>query len=446
MTAASPVFEKMTYEQASALLESRKPAGMQMGLERMRKMLQLLGNPQTRLRTIHIAGTNGKGSTAAMIRSILTAAGYRTGLYDSPAVTGLRDTITVDGVPISPSRFAALTQRMMELEPQLGEAGPLTEFEFTTALALTYFMEESTDLCVVECGLGGRDDATNVIPPPLAAVLTPIALDHTAMLGERVEEIAAVKCGICKPPCTVVVSPGQSPEALGVILETAAVRGLTVRMPNPTAAPMAEQGLGYCVFDYDGGRYRLPLTGVFQRDNALTALETVACLAEKGYPVAAEAKTAGLAAVVMPCRQEILRREPLLMLDGAHNPHGVGALADTLAQLPEAGTLTMLMGMLRDKNTAACAALLGPLCARVICCTPSGTTRALPGRELAEGLRPFCGDVAVAERPADAVALARDKAASGPQLIAGSYYLCGELRPFLLKNAVISPVVDASRR
>ena len=145
----------MTYEQASALLESRKPAGMQMGLERMRKMLQLLGNPQTRLRTIHIAGTNGKGSTAAMIRSILTAAGYRTGLYDSPAVTGLRDTITVDGVSISPSRFAALTQRMMELEPQLGEAGPLTEFEFTTALALTYFMEEGTDLCVVECGWVG---------------------------------------------------------------------------------------------------------------------------------------------------------------------------------------------------------------------------------------------------------------------------------------------------
>lgn len=215
----------MTYSQATALLEARKAAGMQMGLERMTAAMELLGRPQERLRVVHIAGTNGKGSTGAMIRSILTSAGYRVGGYESPAVTGLRDTITIGGEGIREERFAALTQRLLALEPRFEELGRLTEFEFTTALAYLYFAEEKTDLCVVECGLGGRDDATNVIGPPLAAVLTPVALDHTALLGDTIQEITAVKCGICKPPCTVISSPGQTAEALGVIMETAAAGG-----------------------------------------------------------------------------------------------------------------------------------------------------------------------------------------------------------------------------
>lgn len=160
-----------------------------------------------------------------MIRSILTSAGYRVGGYESPAVTGLRDIITIGGEGIREERFAALTQRLLALEPRFEELGRLTEFEFTTALAYLYFAEEKTDLCVVECGLGGRDDATNVIGPPLAAVLTPVALDHTALLGDTIQEITTVKCGICKPPCTVISSPGQTAEALGVIMETAAAGG-----------------------------------------------------------------------------------------------------------------------------------------------------------------------------------------------------------------------------
>lgn len=423
----------MTYSQAAALLEARKAAGMQLGLKRMEAMLELLDRPQDRLRIVHVAGTNGKGSTAAMLRAMLTAAGYRVGGYESPAVTGLRDTILVDGAPIPESAFAALAEEILEREPRLRELGPLTEFEFTTALAYLYFAREKTDLCVVECGLGGRDDATNAIGPPLAAVLTPVALDHTALLGGTIEEITAVKCGICKPPCAVVVSPGQPPEALGVILQTAAKKGLTVRMPNPAAAPIAEQRPGRLVFDYVGRRYTLGLTGRFQRDNALTALEAAACLEEKGFPIPAEARAAGLAGVVMPCRQEILRREPLLMLDGAHNPHGIAALAETLEELPEAGSLTLLTGMLRDKNTAACAARLGPLCRRIVCCTPGGTDRALSGETLAAQLRPFCREVTAASSPAQGLALALEQADGGPLLIAGSFYLCRELRPELLE-------------
>ncbi len=421
----------MTYSQATALLEARKAAGMQMGLERMTAAMELLGRPQERLRVVHIAGTNGKGSTGAMIRSILTSAGYRVGGYESPAVTGLRDIITIGGEGIREERFAALTQRLLALEPRFEELGRLTEFEFTTALAYLYFAEEKTDLCVVECGLGGRDDATNVIGPPLAAVLTPVALDHTALLGDTIQEITAVKCGICKPPCTVISSPGQTAEALGVIMETAAARGLTVRIPNAAAAPITEEEPGRLAFVYGGRRYILRLTGSFQRDNALTALEVASCLEEKGFSIPDEAKEAGLAGVVMPCRQEILRRTPLLMLDGAHNPHGLAALAETLRRMPEAGSLTLLVGMLRDKNTAACAALLGPLCRHIVCCTPGGTDRALPGEELAAQMRPYCPETIAAAAPGEALELAWEKAAGGPLLIAGSFYLCRELRPRL---------------
>ena len=268
----------MTYSEALTAIDALKPGGMKWGLARMERILALCGHPERRLRFVHVAGTNGKGSTARMIQSILTAAGYRTGLYASPAVTGLRDTITVDGEPIPETNFAGLTETLLSHREEMGDAGGLSEFELVTALAFLYFAGRHTDLCVVECGLGGLDDATNVIPPPLAAVLTPISLDHTAVLGGTVTAIAEKKCGIFKPPCAVVTSPAQDEEALGVILERAAALGLTVRLPSAATAPLREEALGRTAFSYDGMEIVLPLTGGFQRDNALTAIETVRAL------------------------------------------------------------------------------------------------------------------------------------------------------------------------
>ena len=261
---------------------------------------------------------------------------------------------------------------------------------------------------------------------PLAAVITPVALDHTAWLGGTAEEIAAHKCGIIKAPCGVVTAPDQDPDALAVIWETAARQGLTVRQPGTGAAPLLEASLGRTVFAYGEKRYTLPLTGAFQRDNALTALETVDCLRDKGYTFTEEAVAAGLAGAYLPCRQEVLRPDPLVLADGAHNPHGVAALADTLRR-----HRPQVIGMLGDKDTAACAALLAPLCAHIVCCAPANA-RALPAEELAEQLRPGCGDVRTAGSPRQALRLAEELTHGGDLLVAGSFFLAAELRPLLL--------------
>ena len=420
----------MDFSQALAAIDALKPTGMLMGLERMRRLLALLGSPQDTLKVVHVAGTNGKGSTARMIQCMATAAGWRTGLYASPAVTGIRDTITIDGVPIPEADFAALTEEILALRPRLEEVGGLSEFELTTAMAYGYFARKGTQLCIVECGLGGREDATNVLSAPLLAVLTPIALDHTAILGDTLEAIAANKCGILKPPAGVVTAPGQAAEALGVILEEAARKGVTVYSPNGAAATLLEEGLGGLRFSYGSQSYSLPLTGAFQMENALTALEAVRLLGNLGFPIAEDARKRGLAEATMPCRQEVVSRHPLRILDGAHNPHGVAALRDSLVKYLPGAPLTMVMGMLRDKDTAACAALLGPLCSRVICCTPDNP-RALDAAELAELIRPCCRQVEVIPDPEAAWRQAVSTAGDTPVLAAGSFYLCACLRPLL---------------
>ena len=423
----------MTYEEALTRLEALQPGGMKMGLERMKRALERLGHPERQLQVVHVAGTNGKGSTARMIQAMATAAGYRTGLYSSPAVTGLRDTITVDGEAISPAAFAAGTARILALLPQLEEVGGLSAFELTTLLALWYFAEQKTDLCVVECGMGGRTDATNVFDQPLAVVITPISLDHTAWLGESVEAIALQKCGIIRPGRPVITTPVQDSEALAVILEQAAEQGTTVRMPALPAGPPDELDWGRTAFTWRGNRMVLPLTGAFQQENACLAWETAQALEDAGFRIPDEVKVKGLTAATIPCRQERIGREPFIVVDGAHNPQGVAALARTLRQLPPPGPLTAVMGMLRDKDTAACAAMLGPLCARIICCPPA-SPRALTGEELADRLRPFCPAVEAAASPLEALRRAQTLADGGPLLVAGSFYLAAELRPFLTEG------------
>lgn len=421
----------MTYFEAEQYLEALKPGGMKLGLERMERILSLLGNPQKKLRVVHITGTNGKGSTACMIQHIATAAGYRTGLYGSPAVTGLRDTITIDGVPVSPADFARLVETIAALADDMGEAGGLSEFELTTALALLYFAEQGAELCVLECGLGGRDDATNCIPPPLAAVFTPISLDHTAILGSRVEEIAAVKSGIIKKPCSIISSPGQSPEALAVIMERAAEQGGTVRIPNRAAARILSEEWGDLHFTYDGEDYRLPMNGAFQVDNALTAVEVVRCLQEKGFAMEGEAIRNGLASSRLPCRQEVVCRRPLILMDGAHNPDGVRGFVSSLERLLPTKEGTLLIGMLRDKDTACCVEMLAPLFAHVVCTKPANP-RAIEPALLARQIGEACMDVMVEPDPLKALALARQKAGENPLIVSGSFFLCGDLRPYLL--------------
>ena len=425
---------RMKPEQALRAIEALRPAGMKWGLDRMRRALALCGHPESTLRFVHVAGTKGKGSTARMIQCILSAAGFRTGLYSSPAVTGVRDTVTVDGQPISGEDFSALTERLLALSGQMGEEGALTEFELVTVLALLYFSQKKVDVAVLECGLGGRDDATNVIPPPLAAVLTPVSLDHTAVLGNTVELIAKQKCGILKAPCAVVTSPVQDEEALGVLYEQAAHLGLTVRVPARAGSTLLSTELGRTVFTYDGMILELPLTGAFQRDNALTAIETVRALVPHGFAVSEQAIASGLRRATLPCRQEVLCRDPLVLLDGAHNPQCAAALADTLEQVGRRD-FTLILGMLADKDYPRCVALLLPFCRRILCCTPD-SPRALPGRELAEAIRRQAPSfpVEIADTPQKALALAQTDGGRTPLLATGSFLVAGPVRGLLMEN------------
>ena len=418
----------MTFEEALRYYEELQGGGIRLGLARMERAMELAGNTHRRLRVVHIAGTNGKGSTARMIQSMLTAAGWRVGLFSSPAVTGVCDTMTVDGVPIPAETFAALTATWRDRQPLMGDCGTLSEFEMLTALALEWFYSERVDICVLECGLVGQEYATNVCTPPLAAVLTPIALDHTAFLGDTVEAIAAVKCGIIKAPCQVITSPAQSPEALAVIYEQVAQKGLTVRQPARGAATLLSQRAGEITFAFAGEAYTVPLGGAFQVDNALMALETVEALSNL-FPVDTAAKKQGLAAATLPCRQEVVSRTPLRLIDGAHNPHGIAALAEALQG--EAKPLTLLFGMLRDKDTAACAALLAPLAARVVCCTPP-SPRALPATELAaQFYTAGVAEVHAVDNPTEALALAQQLAGDNPLVVGGSFYTAAAVRPHL---------------
>lgn len=396
-----------------------------MGLERMEALMAALGNPHRRLRVVHVAGTNGKGSVARMMQSVLTTAGFMTACYTSPAFPSHRYGITIDGQPIGKQDFALVLEDIQQADNthRIG----LSEFEALTAAALLYFARQRVDICVLECGLGGLTDATNICPPPLAAVITPISLDHTQLLGQTVQEIAAQKCGIIKAPCTVVSSPDQSPEALGVIYETAARQGLKVLVPNRGAAALEAENFGELTFSYAGQTYTLPFSGDFQIGNALTAIETVQCLRDKGFPVSPEAMVAGLAAATLPCRQQVLSREPLILLDGAHNPQAISALACTLKRLLGEQPLTLVLGMLRDKDTALCANTLAPLCRQIFCCTPPNP-RALPAAQLAAQIKPLPGlSVSVAEDPHQAFQLARQT--GNPMVVTGSFYLASLFCP-----------------
>lgn len=425
----------MTFQEAIEYLDALRVGGMRLGLDRLRRALVSAGDPQRRLRVIHVAGTNGKGSTARMIQSILTAAGWRVGAFSSPAVTGVCDTVTLDGVGLTEERFAALVTKWKEIQDGLDEAARLTEFELLTAVAFTCFAEERVDVCVLECGMGGRCDATNVCPPPLAAVFTPIDLDHTAFLGDTVEEIARQKSGIIKPPCAVITAPSQSPDALAVLFEEAAAHGLTVRQPNRRAATVLPAPIGTVRFAFDGAEFTLPLGGEFQVDNALTALETVRALAPCGLAADADACRLGLANATLPCREEAVCRAPLIVLDGAHNPHGMEGVAALLQRMKEEGEVTLLFGMLRDKDTAACVAQVAPYVTRVVCCTPPNT-RALPAAQLAAQFADAgIGEVYAVEDPTDAWEYARHLAADTPLFVGGSFYTASAVRPFALAFA-----------
>lgn len=430
----------MTTQQAIEALHALPRMGQGTpGLARMQNLCDHLGNPEKELQCIHIAGTNGKGSLAAMTSSILTAAGYKTGLTISPYVVDFRERFQIDGEMIPPRTLANLTEKVLDaidaIEAEGGEKP--VEFEAVTALAFLWFAREKCDLVVLETGLGGRCDATNVVPHKLVAAITKIGYDHMEVLGDTLDKIAAEKAGIIKEGTVVVNYPDQPAEAMGPILTAAAEAHTSIITPDKDDLTLLRGKRLENRIDYGGYRAALGLPGTHQANHAAMAVEIALALwREFGYDISDDAILQGLADARMPARIEVLRRHPLLLLDGCHNPDGAKMLAATLTRADFEENLVGVLGVLADKDYKDMLSDLAPCFAKVYTVTPN-CPRALSAEELQKEAR-FHTDAEAADSVADAIRKAVDCADENNLagvVVCGSLYLAAEARPLLLKEA-----------
>lgn len=388
------------------------------GLSFMRALSRALGEPEKGRAFVHVAGTNGKGSTSAMIAAISRAAGLKTGLYTSPDLTDIRERIGVNEVNITKEDFARLTTPIARVADTVSG---LSYFEALTALGFLYFAEQSCGLTVLECGLGGRYDATNIIETPRCSVIMPIGLDHTAVLGDTLPKISAEKAGIIKPGGAVVCAPQRS-EALPVIEAACRTQGASLQMVDINKIRSVETSSDGQVFSYkEYKNLHISLLGAYQLQNACAAVEAAQVL-----NLTERAVREGLVAARWPCRFELARKAPPFILDGAHNPQAALSLADGLCAIFPGQRFVFLMGIMADKDYDAVLRVMEPLAERFVCFTPD-SPRALPAGELAAHVRGVPAMAAQSLEEAVSICLNSEK----PVCAFGSLYYIGYVRKLL---------------
>jgi dihydrofolate synthase / folylpolyglutamate synthase len=407
----------VTPEEAEARLLSLELFGMRFGLDRMRRLMTSLGHPERKFRSVHVVGTNGKSSTTRMIAAILAHHGHRVGSYLSPHLVGFNERIRVDDHDITPQQLADAIERALRAADQVnrssGPDDPVTQFELLTAAAYSELAEQHVEVAVIEAGLGGRYDATNVIPSSVQ-VLTSVGLEHTRWLGPTVRAIAREKLDVVRPGSTLVLGPGMHPDALLVAEEIAAERGATIIQAE--ADPHAAVGA----------------LGIFQRRNfAVARAAAQAFLGELDE----NAVVAAAAAVRVPGRLQVVDERPLTLLDGAHNPDGITALAESLPDLISArsgdGRVVAVLSVLDDKDAVAMLRSLAPLCDMMVL-TATQNPRVLPPPTLRSLLDQLAPEVVIeseiVREPHAALARARQLAgADGVVVATGSLYLIADL-------------------
>lgn len=411
-----------------AYLDSLKSAGIRPGLGPVTRLLERLGNPQDLPRSILVGGTNGKGSIATSLASVLQAAGCRVGLYTSPHLVDFRERIRVDGVPISEED---LGRRILRVRRANQEG--VTYFEFTTALAFLHFAQSRVDWAVLEVGMGGRLDATNVVTPELS-VVSNVAMDHAEFLGPRLADVAREKAGIVKPHRACVTAARQAP-VLAVLEEVCRRRrarllrvGREIRVRSKPDGSLDCRGPSLAIENVS-----LALRGPHQRENAACVLGALGVLRERGFRVGDEAIRKGLAAVRWEGRMEVVGRRPTIVLDGAHNLAGAAALAKALDEF-EYRRLILVVGILADKDWKGMLRRLAPLAHRIIVTRPP-EDRAQAPEVLAGEARRWNRNVATADNPRQAVHDAlRDAGRDDLVCIAGSLYLVGAVRPLFIPS------------
>ncbi|MBE6885437.1 MAG: bifunctional folylpolyglutamate synthase/dihydrofolate synthase [Ruminococcaceae bacterium] len=398
--------------------------GIKPGLERISVLLSRLGDPQTRFPAIHIAGTNGKGSVTSYCDEIFRAAGLKTGRYISPYVIEFRERMTVNGEMIP---METLEEVVSEVR-RAAEGLEITEFEAVTAAAFLWFAREKCDVVCVEVGLGGRFDATNILPPPLASTIVSIGLDHTAVLGDTLSAIAFEKCGILKKGSAAVSYPLQEPEALAIIRSRAEEEGIPLTLPNLETLEIFEVSPFGTSFVYGANRYETLLGGEHQVYNAVTALETVRLAASRaGWSISPQAEAAGLSRTRFPARLEVLSQDPLLLLDGAHNPSGAAVLRKALLSCPNREAC--IVGMLADKDMKEVLEQIIPLFPRVYCVEVAENSRSASLEQITALCREYAPEVIPCESYRQAMdALLRTLSPGQTGLIFGSLYMAGAFR------------------
>ena len=415
----------MNYQEALAYISGVAFFGSRPGLERIRELLEKLGNPQKGMKFIHIAGTNGKGSCAAMTASVLKAAGYKTGLYTSPYLYRFNERMQINGKQIDDEVLSEIVTRVKPAAEAMADHP--TEFELMTAAALLWYAQEACDAVVLEVGLGGRFDATNIIDAPECAVIMNIGLDHTAVLGDTVEQIAFEKAGIIKKGCPVVLFQ-QSDSVTDVVRRRCEEEGSALHIPDFSQIHSEFDSLYGQSFTYKGEAYALPLLGSHQLKNAAAVLEVVGVLRERGWKLEQTDVEHGLYAVSWPGRFELLSDEPLFVVDGGHNPQCAQTVAENLLRYFPDKRRILLLGILKDKDVGGLTDILDPVADEYICITP-GSFRALPAEELAEHLKRYGKPVTVCGSIRDGVSAALDRSDEDSVVCAvGSLYSVGEIR------------------
>lgn len=429
----------MTYQQTLRYINSLSKFGIRPGLERIQVLLEMLSFPQKNLKFIHVAGTNGKGSVCTFVASILKSAGLKTGLFISPFVLDFREQFQIDGTMISEKDFVDVFEYIMPFVKKMPKNGTsLTQFELITAMAIFWFWRENCDIIVLETGLGGRLDATNVVENVICSVITSISCDHTNILGESISQIAAEKAGILKQNGTLVLYPNQDPLALCIIKEAAAQLKNKILVPDLTKLANVKSTIAAGTsFDYMGKAFKINLLGLHQVYNAITAI-TVADELDcgVGFKISPQAVKEGLFRAKFPARFEVLSREQLVILDGAHNPGGASVLADSLNLYLGKKRIIAVVGMLKDKDIYTVLEIISPYVAEFIVVQP-GNPRAMDKSELHDLIvkklnKPSIIAINLSNAIEIAFNMATSQLSDSAVLVFGSLYLASQIRPMFL--------------
>ncbi len=404
--------------------------GSRLGLDRIIELLELLDSPHKKLKFVHVAGTNGKGSTCAMISSILSTAGYKTGLHTSPHLLRIHERFIIDGKEISDKDLGIIAEKVKMASLKMTDTP--TEFEIIFAMALLYYCMYECDIVVLEVGLGGELDATNCIPFPEVAVITSLALDHTEFLGNTLKKIARVKAGIIKEGCTVVVYPSDE-DVNSVYKEVCSTNSATLKVIDFNHLSVIKNIDENCLNNYqlfnwkDYKNLPMPLIGFHQLNNAAVALEAIDVLCANGYDIDESDIRIGLSSVKWPARMEILSKDPVFILDGGHNTQGTKVLFDTISHLFPNEKIIFIMGVLKDKNYEEMISIIRPLVKKVICLTPD-SDRSLPAEKLSDYLNKSGINASSFQDEKEAIMYAIQQKDKEPIVAFGSLYMAGLIR------------------